>query len=205
MNPTRAARRVLAAFSATAAVAAVGAAPALADTTPEASASACTAPALSQPFAAFKDLNLYTLAPGGDYGDPAGAGWQLGGGASIVQTAQADGTPGGVLDLPSKATAVSPVLCITSDYPTARLRVRNLAGSEGVFFYVSYNVNGTWTSPKNTGQFHGAQKGWTLSNPMNVQPSNAPGWQQVRFTFVAGGKTSRFQVDDFWVDPRMRA
>jgi hypothetical protein len=30
------------------------------------------------------------------------------------------------------------------------------------------------------------------------------GWQQVRFTFVAGGTTSRFQADDFWVDPRSR-
>jgi hypothetical protein len=96
-------------------------------------------------------------------------------------------------------------MCITSDYPIARPWVRNLVGSEGVFFYVSYNTDGTWTSPKNTGQFHGSQKAWTLSNPMNVQPSNTPGWQRVRFTFIAGGNTSRFQVNDFWVDPRMRA
>ena len=93
-------------------------------------------------------------------------------------------------------------MCITKDFPIARLRVRNIKGSEGVFFYVSYNNAGTWTSPKNTGQFHGAQSAWTLSNPMNVQPSNVAGWQQVRFSFIAGGKTSRFQVDDFWVDPR---
>jgi len=38
---------------------------------------------------------------------------------------------------------------------------------------------------------------------MNVQPSGTAGWQQVRFTFVAGGNTSRFQADNFWVDPRM--
>jgi hypothetical protein len=93
-------------------------------------------------------------------------------------------------------------MCITSAYPTARLHVRNLKGAEGVFFYVSYYQNGTWTSPKNTGQFHGDHADWTLSNPMNVQPLKTSGWQQVRFTFVAGGTTSHFQADDFWVDPR---
>jgi hypothetical protein len=119
-------------------------------------------------------------------------------------TDQKDGTTGGVMDLPSKAQATSPVLCITSDFPTARPWVRNIAGSEGVFFYISYFKNGVWTAPKNTGQFHGSQKAWTLATPVNVQPLNTPGWQQVRFTFVAGGNTSRFQVDDFWVDPRAR-
>jgi hypothetical protein len=195
---SRSLRRTLGAIGCAAAALAIAAAPALADTT-----STCQTSALSQPFTAVKDFNYYTLAPGGAFDDAAG-GWQLTGGAAIKQTTQADGTTGGVLDLPSKAQAVSPVMCITSDYPTSRLQVRNIAGSEGVFFYVSYHVNGMWTTPKNTGQFHGDHSAWTLSNPMNVQPSNTPGWQQVRFTFIAGGNTSRFQVDDFWVDPRVR-
>jgi hypothetical protein len=178
-------------------LAGLSAAPALATT--------CSSPALSQPFGAFKDFRFYTLAPGGGFDDPAGAGWQLAGGASIVETAQADGTLGGVLDLPSKASAVSPVLCITSDFPTARTWVRNVAGSEGVFFSVSYFVDGAWTTPKNTGQFHGDHGAWTLAGKINLQPDGHPGWQQVRFTFVAGGNTSRFQVDDFWVDPRVRS
>jgi hypothetical protein len=194
-------RRALAALCSTTLALGAAATPALADTTYD---GGCSAPALSQPFTAFNDQNWYTLAPGGSFDDLDG-GWQLSGGASIVSTVQPDGSAGGVLDLPSKAQAVSPVLCITSDYPTSRLWVRNLKGSEGVFFYVSYFVNGKWTSPKNTGQFHGDHSAWTLSNPMNVQPSKVAGWQQVRFTFIAGGNTSRFQVNDFWVDPRMRA
>jgi hypothetical protein len=161
---------------------------------------ACAAQPFTQALAAFRDKNYYTLAPGGDF-EP-GTGWQLSGGASVVQTTEQDGSTGGVLDMPSKAQATSPVMCITSDYPTARLEVRNLVGGEGVFFYVSYYVNGAWTTPKNTGQFHGDHADWTLSNPMNIQPGKTAGWQQVRFTFVAGGNTSRFQVDDFWVDPR---
>ncbi|MDA0160336.1 hypothetical protein OM076_08675 [Solirubrobacter ginsenosidimutans] len=166
--------------------------------------SGCSQPVMTQPFAFAKDFNAYTLAPGGTFDSAVSAGWELKSGAGIVQTAQPDGTVGGSLDLPSKSQATSPVLCVTSDYPTARLHVRNLAGSEGVFFYVSYWNNGVWTAPKNTGQFHGSGNSlWTLSNPMNVQPSGAAGWQQVRFTFVAGGNTSRFQVDNFWVDPRI--
>ena len=198
-------RRALGSLCAAAAAIGVTAGPALGATTATTAEDGCPPPVLYQPFTALKDSNFYMPAPGGTFDDPAGSGWQLSGGARIVQTTQPDGTVAGVLDLPSKAIAVSPSMCITSDYPTARLWVRNLVGSEGVFFYVSYATNGTWTNPKNTGQFHGQQQAWTPSNPMNVQPSNASGWQRVRFTFIAGGNTSRFQVNDFWVDPRMRA
>jgi hypothetical protein len=166
--------------------------------TPVAPLSACSHGVFSQPLLAFKDQNLYTLAPGGDFEGPTS--WELSRGASI----QGDASRGGVLDLPSGAQATSPPLCITSDYPRSRVFVRNVAGSEGVSFNVSYLRNGVWTAPKNTGQFHGDKSAWTLSGGMNIQPSSAPGWQQARFTFVAGGTKSRFQVDDFWVDPKMR-
>src|SRR5690348_11253139 len=171
-------RALSAALCSAAVVAAIAGAPARAATLD----TSCTAPsnALSQPFAQIGDSHWYTLAPGGDYN--AAAGWTLSGGAALVTTAQQDGTTGGVLDLPSTATAVSPVMCITSDYPTSRLWVRNIKGSEGVFVYVSYYVNGKWTNPKNTGQFHGDHSAWTLSNPTNVQPSGVSGWQPVRFT-----------------------
>jgi hypothetical protein len=164
---------------------------------------ACAAQPFSQALAAFGDRRYYTLAPGGDFDATDAADWQLSNGATLIDTDQADGSGGDVLDLPSRAQATSPPMCITSDYPTARLHVRNVVGAEGVFFYVSYFQNGAWTAPKNTGQFHGDHTAWTLSNNMNIQPGKATGWQQVRFTFVAGGTTSHFQVDDFWVDPRV--
>jgi hypothetical protein len=205
MTPAHTIRRALGTLCAATAAIGLTASPALAATTATTAEAGCSTPVLYQPFTALKDRNFYMPAPGGAFDDPAGAGWQLSGGARIVETTQPDGTVAGVLDLPSRATAVSPSMCITSDYPTARLWVRNLVGSEGVFFYVSYATNGIWTNPKNTGQFHGEHTVWTPSKPMNVQPSKAPGWQRVRFTFVAGGNTSRFQVNDFWVDPRMRA
>jgi hypothetical protein len=166
--------------------------------TPVTPLSDCSHGTFSQPLLAFKDNNFYTLAPGGNFEGPTS--WELSRGASV----QADGSRGGVLDLPSGAQATSPPLCITSDYPRSRLFVRNVAGAEGVSFNVSYLRNGVWTAPQSTGQAKGDKSAWTLSNGMNIKPSNAPGWQQARFTLVAGGTKSRFQVDDFWVDPKMR-
>jgi hypothetical protein len=166
--------------------------------TPVAPLSACSHGQFSQPLLPFKDRNFYTLAPGGDFEGPTS--WDLSRGASV----DSDAAHGGVLDLPSGAQATSPPLCITSDYPKSRMFVRNIVGSEGVAFFVSYLRDGVWTRPKNTGKFHGDKSAWTLSGGMNIQPNGHPGWQQARFTFVARGTKSHFQVDDFWVDPKMR-
>jgi hypothetical protein len=164
----------------------------------------CSMPALSQPLLAVKDNAFYTLAPGGTFDSDAASNWQFSGGASIVAAPQADGSDGKVLDLPSGSQATSPPMCITADYPTARVAIRNVTGGDGVFFNVQYLRNGAWSTPKDNGQFHGEKKGWTLSGKMNIHPDKLTGWQQVRFTFLAGGRDSDFQVDDFWVDPRMR-
>ena len=163
-------------------------------------------PELSQTFLSVKDRNWYTLAPGQSPAGFTGSGWTLTNGAEIVTTQLQDGQSGSVLNLPSGAVAVSPPICVTSDYPTARTLVRNVVGGDGVQFYVSYQGTRTWEQPKNTGQLHGQQKNWTISDPVNVQPDHGTaGWQIVRFVFVAGGKASDFQVYNFYVDPRMKA
>jgi hypothetical protein len=165
--------------------------------------SGCAPPVLSQPFLSVRDSNWYTLTPGQNVDDFDGSGWTMSGGASVQTTRLADGSSGQVLDLPSGSKAVSPTICVDSGYQTARTEVRDVVGSEGVQFYVSYAGTSTWNTPKNTGQVHGAQHNWTLATPVNVQPSGSSGWQLVRFTFVPGGRTSDFQVYDFYVDPRM--
>jgi hypothetical protein len=166
----------------------------------------CASPSMSQTFLSIKDRNWYTLAPGQSPEGFTGSGWTLANGAEIVTTQLQDGQSGPVLNLPSGAVAVSPPICVTSDYPTARTLVRNVVGGDGVQFYVSYQGTRTWDQPQNTGQLHGQQSNWTVSNPVNVQPDHhTVGWQIVRFVFVAGGKTSDFQVYDFYVDPRMKA
>jgi hypothetical protein len=164
----------------------------------------CTTPTYYQPFLYAGDENYYALPGGESYDDFEGTGWQLSGGAKVLTTTLYDGTTGQVLDLPSGSKAVSPVLCVTSEYPTARAVVRNVKGSEGVFFYVEYEGTNTWGNPRNTGQIHGNNSEWSLVTPVNLQPENSSGWQPMRITLVPGGKTSEFQVYNLYADPRMR-
>lgn len=167
------------------------------------STSECAEAALSQHFQPFGDNSWYAQVPGQDT-DFNGQGWTLTGGAGVVSTTDGKGQQVNVLDLPSGSKAVSPTVCVTKDFPTARMMVRNVVGGEGVFFYVSYAGTKTWATPKNTGQVHGSGNAWTLSDPVNLQPFSVTGWQLVKFTLIPGGKTSRFQVYDFWVDPYAR-
>jgi hypothetical protein len=166
--------------------------------------SMCSDQLFSQPFLSVRDSNWYTLVPGQSTNSFDGAGWTLSGGAKIVSTTLADGSKVSVLDLPSGSKATSPTICVTSLYPTARADVRNVIGSEGVFFYVSYEGTNTWDTPKNTGQVHGSGTAWTPVTPVNLQPYNIAGWQPMRITLIPGGKSSEFQLYNLYVDPRMR-
>ena len=163
-----------------------------------------TNPLLTQPFLSAGDHNYYALVPGQTPGNFDGTGWTFSGGAKVLTTVLSDGATGTVLDLPSGSKAVSPTICVTSAYPTARMMVRDLVGSDGVFFYVSYAGTNTWNTPKNTGQVHGTGTAWTLSGSVNLQPYNVTGWQPVRFTLTPGGNSSNFEVYNFYVDPRMK-
>jgi hypothetical protein len=161
--------------------------------------SSCAEPELFQPFLWSQDSGFYTLVPGQDEAGFNGEGWTLSGGAKVVS----DGGRN-LLDLPSGSKALSPTICVTSEYPRARMMVRNVVGSEGVFFYVSYAGTPTWSKPKNTGQVHGTGTVLTLSDPVNLQPPSVSGWQLVRFTLIPGGKASDFRICEFWVDPFAR-
>lgn len=163
-------------------------------------ASSCSPPALTQPFASAGDSNWYTLTPGETPGSFNGSGWTLTGGASI-EGGQAGA--GSVLDLPSGSQAVSPPMCVASDYPTARTMVRDVVGAQGVHIFVAYAGTKTASKAQDVGQVHGQQSAWTLSNTFNIHPGNLPGWQLMRFTLVPDGKSSDFQVYNFYVDPHM--
>lgn len=164
----------------------------------------CQAAELFQPFTGAGDNNLYMLAPGQSSTTFEGQGWTLSGGASIETTTLPSGGTGPVLNLPSGSEAVSPSMCVTKEYPVARMEVRDVVGAEGVSFNVSYDGKPNWQKPQNTGQVRGNGNGWTLSNTVNTQPFNEPGWQLVRITLIPGGKNSDFQVDNFYIDPYAR-
>jgi hypothetical protein len=166
----------------------------------------CSAPTLFQPFASWKDSRHYVLAPGGSFDDPSGGGWQLGGGAAIVQEDDTDGDTNGVLDMPTGSVAVSPTMCVDLDYPTARMWVRNVEGDGDIKVAVMYDAGKTSRMPQSVGHVHGAKAGWRLSGDLKIQPQLAgkeAGWRRVAFVLQAGGKDSLFRLDDFYVDPRM--
>jgi hypothetical protein len=167
------------------------------------STSQCADEALSKHFLSYGDDKWYSQVPGQGPNGFDGAGWTLSGGAGIASSS-VNGQTVQVLDLPSGSKAISPTVCVTKDFPTARMMVRNVVGAEGVFFYVSYAGTDTWTKPKNTGQVHGKSTAWTLSDPVNLQPNGVKGWALVRFTLIPGGTKSRFQIYDFWTDPFSR-
>jgi hypothetical protein len=193
-------------------VAGVAAAPAHADGTPPpppvktlspVDTSACTQAPFSQPFASFGDYGFYTLVPGQSVDDFAGTGWALGDGASIVTTTLDDGTTGQVLNLSGGSSAVSPPMCVASNYPAGGTMIRDITGSKGVQFYVSYEGSNTWEKPRNTGQLHGDGTAWTLSQPFNLQPYHTDGWQIVRFGLTVGKHSGDYQLYNLYVDPHM--
>ena len=166
----------------------------------------CSALPYGQPFAPFKDYNYYWLVPGGEF-KSASEGWELSGGAQIVQTTRPDGTTGGVLDVPGGGQAISPTVQVTLKMPTARVWVRDITGAEGVATSVAYEGTNTWSHPKDVGHVHGQHTSWTLSNPIQVQPQTAgsqEGPRTMRFVFNSGGKSNDTQLYGLWVDPRMR-
>jgi hypothetical protein len=163
---------------------------------------ACSQPSysFSQPFSALHDSNWYTLAPGQSVNSFDGTGWTLSGGAKLVTTTLADGSKGTVLDVPAGATAVSPPMCVSAAYPSARAQVRDVVGPPSVHLFVQYTNTKSWEKPIAAGVFAG-QTSWVSSQPLNLHPGNLYGWQYETFTLTGGDKASDAQVYNFYVDP----
>jgi hypothetical protein len=164
--------------------------------------SACVNPQLSQPFLSANDTNWYTLAPGQTPDNFNGGGWTLSGGAHITTTQLADGKSGSVLDLPSRSQAVSPIVCVTSAYPTARTMVYGTT-KKGIAFSVSYAGTSSWGNATQMGTIEASRTGWSLTAPFDLQPGTLPGWQLVQFT-ITGDKKYDTRISNLYLDPRMR-
>ena len=163
----------------------------------------CVAPTLTQPFASFGDSNMYAIAPGESPDNFSGSGWTLSGGAQILSTTLSDGTTGSVLELPSGASAVSPKMCVTNDYPTARWMQRNVTGSTGVSIDARYlATNATAASSLSVPATGSA---WSLTPILSINPSSASGWQLATFTFIGAPSGSTVELYDFYIDPKMRS
>jgi hypothetical protein len=186
------------------------AAPALAGKSKEASAAVnaemavCPGQTFSQPFEGLQDSNYYTLVEGSEFNEGAG-GWELSSGAEVLEAARPDGSSGSVLNLPLGAEAVSPPVCVTLAYPTARVYVQNPASGGAVVVSVAYTGTKSEEKPKVVGQLRGQQNEWALSRPFDVRPQlggKSEEVRQVRFHFVATGKNAS-RLFGLYVDPRM--
>ena len=170
-----------------------------------AGASGCSAAAVSQPFLGFGDTNYYTLAPGQTPDYFNGSGWTLSGGARIAPMDMLDGVQGTVMFLPAGGQAVSPPICVDSDYPTARALIASTPGN-GVGVTVSYpGLLPIFPRVAFSGAIGSSAEVWQLSSPLQLHPGNLPGWQLVRFTFTdtAVGVNTDSLIYDFYIDPRM--
>jgi len=162
----------------------------------------CEGQSFSASFESLGDLNLYTLVPGSQFNSGEEA-WELSGGAQVSQALRPDGTTGGVLELPAGGKAESPAVCVTLLYPTARMYLRELAGSGNVKVSVVYA--GRSAQGRSVGAFY-ANSAWTPTVPFEVRPELgglAEETREVRFILAASGGHG-FQVSGLYVDPRMR-
>jgi len=158
-------------------------------------------PTLSRPFASYGDTNEYALAPGLALDSFTATGWTLSGGATVKTATLADATTGSVLDLPTGAAAVSPPMCVQYDYPTARMMIRELTGTQGVTLLASYA--GTNTKVATSYTTSGLGTAWDPSPILQTHPGNQSGWQLVVFTLEGSSSGSDTQIYNFYVDPRM--
>jgi hypothetical protein len=169
----------------------------------------CPGQTFSRPFEAFDDSNYYTLVDGSEF-DEGPEGWELANGAEVVEEEELpDGSTGGVLNLPSGAYAISPPVCVTLQYPTARSWSRTIEGDGGISVGVRYAGSKSDSgNGKKVGQLDGkVNDGWKLSHPFNVQPQitgSEEGIREVRFTIANTTKDGLFQFSGLYVDPRMR-
>jgi hypothetical protein len=172
------------------------------------STNACDGSTLTQPFMQWGDSASYKLAPGGDF-EGSLSGWALAGGAKKVVGGEPYGATASVgsssLYLPGGASAQSPMTCVNAAYPSFRFFAHNNGLLSALLVQVVYQepLLGQVAVPVGTVALSGR---WQPTLPMItasvVQGALAGGTAQValRFTALAGAS----QIDDVFVDPRMR-
>jgi hypothetical protein len=171
------------------------------------STGACNEATLSQPFLQWGDTNSYELVPGGDF-EGSLAGWALSGGAQRVAGSEPYGVTGSVgaysLALPAGASAQSPPTCVNASYPSFRFFARNDGLTATVLVQVVYETPlGAVALPLGAVALSGE---WQPTLPMLTGSvaggllSGGTAELALRFTAVGGSS----QIDDVFVDPRMR-
>ncbi len=172
------------------------------------STGACDSAALTQPFAPWGDSNQYKLVPGGSF-ESGLAGWTLSGGARLIAGSEPYGASGSAgsysLYLPAGSSVQTPLTCVNASYPSLRFFAHNLGALSTVVVSLVYKAPLLGLLPLPVGPVLLSSK-WDPSMPMftlAAVPSLLTGGTSqvaVRFTALTGSS----EIDDIFVDPRMR-
>lgn len=185
----------------------------------------CDEHTFSTPFAALGDTAAYTRVPGGAF-EGALDGWVLTGAVKTIRDRVDNLGAGGdqrALKLPADASATTPLMCVTTDYPYFRFfaRATSSANTSRLRAEVIYEA----TTPATVipvGTLYGSKMTSWQATPqlrtgvilatiaMNVaktqqilsgdEPVVGAGPMRIRLTATGGA----WEVDDLFVDPRMR-
>lgn len=191
---------------------------AVADPPADATAVSCEHPLVENPFTFIGDSADYVLAPDGSF---EGDGWMLDGGAATVAgndpfpLRSSGAEDDSVLSMPAGSSATSAPMCVDFDYPHFRLAIRPAGDGDGRWgwsradgmvrietFYPSAKIP-RW---RRVDAIRLRGSGWRISDFLDLEPGRGgegPGAREVslRFTVVGDGG---FEIDDVYVDPRMR-
>jgi len=172
---------------------------------PAVASAECPSSPASAALAQFGDNAPYSLLTGSSF--EAGApGWSLQN-AEVVSGSGANGGSHSLV-IQSGGLAVSPAVCVNSEYPAFRFFAQQVGGNPDGSLNVSLHWTSGWGFPHvvNVGSVE-AESSWTLSPALELAtalPLRGP-WNtfKVRIEFQPSGG-SAWAIDDVYIDPYSR-
>jgi len=180
---------------------------ALAGVLPGIAGAACPGGPVSHPFAAFGDNSNYVLAPGGDF-ESGTPGWSLTGAQVLAGNETFLATGSHSLAIAAGGQAVSPPVCVGSEYPTFRFFARRLSGGPQSSLTASLRwIDVLGIAVESPAGSVPPTSSWAPSPAMRLGNS-VPLWLggstlyvQLVFRSTGGGS---WAIDDAYIDPYSR-
>jgi hypothetical protein len=165
-------------------------------------------PTLVQPFAAWGDVADYTLTPGGDF-EGADGNWELDDLASIIAGNEpfhvGAASDRSSLSLSAGSAAVSTPICVDETFTTLRLFARNTGDlASKLRVDVVYSDTKGRLATKRASVYKATSSEWSPTGIMRINVKfGASRAAPVAFRFTPDNHGT-WQIDDVYVDPRLR-
>ncbi len=165
--------------------------------------SVCPMPAVSQVFSSLGDTANYALVPGGNFSGPL-AGWALNN-ASVVPGGDPLNPSGSSLNIAPGGSATSPVVCVSSVFPSWRFFAQAANGGAlrvTAQYTTSWGLSGSYAFSTLNGSNYST---WAATNSIALGSMLPEGTTaNVRFVFSADYYGGAWNIDDVNVDPYAR-